>query len=108
MSLVTMLVVLPVVGAIIGYTTKSIAVQMVFRPSRFVGIGPIGWQGVVQRRSPKFAAGIADTITGSAVDINELFDRVDSEEIAALLTPVLDEVAPDRSRHRRGPATGRV
>lgn len=98
MNLVTMLVVLPVVGAIIGYTTKSIAVQMVFRPSRFVGIGPIGWQGVVQRRAPKFAAGIADTITGSAVDINELFERVDSEEIAALLAPVLDEVAPDLAR----------
>lgn len=34
MNLLTMLVVLPVVGAVIGYTTKSIAIQMVFRAGR--------------------------------------------------------------------------
>ena len=91
-------VVLPIVGAIIGYTTKWAAIQMLFRPARYVGIGPIGWQGVVQRRSPKFAAGIADTVTGSALDVHELLDRVDPAEIGALVGPALDASAPDLAR----------
>jgi uncharacterized membrane protein YheB (UPF0754 family) len=91
-------VLLPIVGALIGYTTKWAAVQMLFKPARYVGIGPIGWQGVVQRRSPKFAAGIADTVTGSALDVHELLDGIESTELAAIVAPALDAAAPDLAR----------
>lgn len=91
-------VLLPIVGAIIGYTTKWAAIQMLFKPARYVGIGPIGWQGVVQRRSPKFAAGIADTVTGSALDVHELLDGIEPAELAALVAPALDAAAPDLAR----------
>ena len=29
---------------------------LIFKPSKFIGIGPIGWQGVIQRRSPTVRA----------------------------------------------------
>jgi uncharacterized membrane protein YheB (UPF0754 family) len=95
---VSLLIFLPLVGAIIGYTTKWAAIQMIFRPARWVGIGPIGWQGIVQRRSPKFAAGIADTVTQSAMSIDELIDRIDPVELAALLGPAIDELGPEIAR----------
>jgi uncharacterized membrane protein YheB (UPF0754 family) len=89
---------LPVVGAIIGYTTKWAAIQMLFKPARYIGIGPIGWQGVVQRRSPKFAAGIADTVTGSALDVHELLEEIEPTELASIVAPAIDAAAPDLAR----------
>jgi uncharacterized membrane protein YheB (UPF0754 family) len=88
-------ILLPIVGAIIGYTTKWAAIQMLFKPARYIGVGPIGWQGVVQRRSPKFAAGIADTVTGSALDVHELVDGIEPAELTAVVAPAIEEAAPD-------------
>ena len=97
--------VLSAVGAFIGYSTKWAAFQLMFRPARFVGIGPLGWQGVVQRRAPKFSLGIAETLDDVA-PLDELVDSIDALELARalvasigdqldLLAPsVLDAVAP--------------
>jgi uncharacterized membrane protein YheB (UPF0754 family) len=72
-------------------------VQLIFKPSRFVGIGPIGWQGVIQRRSPKFAAGVAGTLR-EALPLDEVLARIDPDEIAAVmadaLAPRLDDLVP--------------
>ena len=97
MSVIAVFVILMTVGAIIGYTTKWVSVQLIFKPSSFVGVGPLGWQGVVQRRSPKFAAGVADML-GDIAPVSEIISRVDSNELAAVsadaLAPVLTELAP--------------
>ena len=47
---------MPFVAAFVGYTTKLVALQMLYRPIEFVGIGPFGWQGVVPRRAGKTAS----------------------------------------------------
>ena len=47
---------MPLIAAFVGYTTKLVALQMLYRPIEFVGIGPFGWQGVVPRRAGKTAA----------------------------------------------------
>ncbi len=105
MDVVIIFAVLAVVGAVIGYTTKWTSVQLIFKPSRYVGVGPIGWQGVVQRRSPKFAAGVAGTLR-EVLPLDELLDRVDADQLAvvvadglgprldALVPQVVDEIAP--------------
>ncbi len=87
-------VVIPLVAAAIGLTTKWVAIKLVFHPERWIGIGPVGWQGIVQRRSPKFAAGIADTVLHAGLSVETLVDRVDPEEVAAVLGPAVDEEAP--------------
>ena len=98
METLTIFVVLSVVGAVIGYTTKWTSVQLIFKPSRFVGIGSIGWQGVVQRRSPKFAAGVAGTLR-EVLPLEELLARIDPHELAALVADALaarlDALAPE-------------
>jgi uncharacterized membrane protein YheB (UPF0754 family) len=91
---VVVLVVLPIVGALIGFTTKWTAVKMLFGPGKFVGVGPIGWQGVVQRRAPKFAAGVAETVTGAVLDLDRVLGRISGDGVAAICKPALDDIAP--------------
>ena len=46
---------MPFIAAFVGYSTKLVALQMLYRPIEFRGIGPFGWQGVVPRRAGKTA-----------------------------------------------------
>lgn len=87
-------VVIPLMMAVIGIVTKWVAIKLIFHPERWVGIGPIGWQGIVQRRAPKFAAGIADTVLQAGLGVETLIDRIDPEEFAALLGPMIEDEAP--------------
>jgi len=89
------LISLPIVGAIIGYVCKWLAIKMLFYPSNYVGIGPVGWQGVVQRRAPKFASGVADTVSRTGIQVDALLERIDPKELAELSGPMLDALAPD-------------
>lgn len=92
--MISVFVILITLGTIIGYTTKRVSVLLMFRPSRFIGLGPIGWQGVVQRRSPKFAADIADTIHDIA-PVSDIVSRIDHEELARVAAHALDPVLAD-------------
>lgn len=87
-------VVIPLMMAVIGLVTKWVAIKLIFHPERWVGIGPIGWQGIVQRRAPKFAAGVAETVLHAGLGVETLIDRIDPEEFAALLGTMIDEEAP--------------
>lgn len=88
------LVYLPVFGAIIGWVCKWVAIKMLWTPQEWVGIGPIGWQGVIQRRSDKFAGGVADTVVRTGITVEQLLERVSPDELADVLGPALDARAP--------------
>jgi uncharacterized membrane protein YheB (UPF0754 family) len=66
----------PLIGALIGYVTNWLAVRMIFRPRRPVGVSFLKFQGVLPRRKEAFARSIA-----SAVEAH-LFTR---EDIARLV-----------------------
>lgn len=76
------LLLMPVVGAFIGWITKVLAIWMMFKPLTFVGIGPLGWQGQLPRRAAKFGAHAADVILNDLIDARELVDKLDAHEIA--------------------------
>ncbi|MEX2659458.1 MAG: DUF445 family protein [Acidimicrobiales bacterium] len=61
MPALEIIVAIPLVTACIGYGTNVAGVRMIFHPSRFIGFGPIGWQGIIYRLAPKFANEIAAT-----------------------------------------------
>ncbi|HTF47229.1 MAG TPA: DUF445 domain-containing protein, partial [Pseudonocardia sp.] len=55
---------MPIIAAAIGYVTKLVAIEMMFRPLEFVGRKPfLGWQGVIPRRAAKMAGIACDTMT---------------------------------------------
>ncbi|HEV2783257.1 MAG TPA: DUF445 domain-containing protein [Actinophytocola sp.] len=90
---------MPFIAAIIGYVTKLAAIQMMFRPIRFVGIAEpfLGWQGVVPRNSERMIRISAELLTTRLVDPKEVFAKLDpdrvAKEIEGPLLLAVDEVA---------------
>ena len=89
---------MPVIAAVIGYLTKRAAIEMMFRPLRFVGLREpwLGWQGVVPRNSERMIRVSADLLTSRLVDTNEIFRRLDggriAKEIEGPLLIAVDEI----------------
>lgn len=89
---------MPFVAAAIGYVTKRVAIEMMFRPLDFVGLPRtrIGWQGVLPRNAARMAAIATQLLTGSLLDVGEVFARVDParlvHEIEGPLRATADEL----------------
>ena len=47
---------MPFVAAFVGWSTKIVALEMIYQPLDYKGIGPFGWQGIVPRRAGKVGA----------------------------------------------------
>ena len=92
-SLITVIVVVPLVTAFIGYITNWAAVKMIFHPEEFVGVGPIGWQGVLPSKADTFASDVAGNV-GAVLSPAELAERLDPGEMEELFSERLDEQLP--------------
>lgn len=86
---------MPIISALIGYLTKLVAIEMIFRPTEFVGIKPyLGWQGMVPRRAAKMAGIAVDSVMSKVIQPEELFDRIDPDELVKEIEgPLHDSVA---------------
>lgn len=89
----TIVIGVPLITAFIGYSTNWAAVKMIFYPRRFIGIGPIGWQGVIPARNAKFATDIAASV-GEILSARDLASGFDPDEIEARLAGRLDAEMP--------------
>lgn len=98
-SIALLFVTVPVVTALIGWVTNWAAVKMIFYPQQFLGIGPVGWQGILPRRATGFAVDVAKTLTEKLVSPRELAERLDPAEMEKLLEDSLesqsDEIVRD-------------
>jgi uncharacterized membrane protein YheB (UPF0754 family) len=84
---------MPLVAAFVGWSTKIVAMEMIYRPLEFKGIGPIGWQGIVPRRAGKVGSKTIELLTANLLKPEELLDRIDvGEAIEALRDPLLNTV----------------
>ncbi len=89
---------MPFVAAFVGYTTKLLFLQMMYRPLEFRGIGWFGWQGIVPRRAGKVAATTIDILTEKLLRPEELLDKFDAEEALEELRGPLEETVDDIAR----------
>ena len=101
------IVAIPFVTAAIGYGTNWMAIRMIYHPARRIGLGPIGWQGIVHRLSDKLARELASTIT-AVIAPHEIVDRIktrdlltaldqhDAHAIDEILEALVEHVAPGR------------
>lgn len=92
-DLLLLFLLVPVVTGLIGWGTNWAAVKMIFHPVRFLGIGPLGWQGILYKQSHKFASGVADMATENLISARELMERIDPDEVEALLGEVFEREA---------------
>ena len=87
--------VVPVMAALVGWVTNWLAIQMSFHPVRFVGIGVIGWQGVIPRKAEKMAHICIDRTLQQFGDLNRVYQQLEPqrivEQVVAQVTPRMDE-----------------
>lgn len=82
-------------AAIVGWFTNWLAIQMSFYPVQFIGIGAIGWQGVIPRKSEKMAHICIDRTLQQFGDLNAVYRKLEPhrivEQVVAQVHPRLDE-----------------
>jgi uncharacterized membrane protein YheB (UPF0754 family) len=84
---------MPLVAAFVGWSTKIVALEMIYRPLEFKGIGPFGWQGIVPRRAGKVGSKTIELLTSNLLKPEELLDRIDATEaVEVLRAPMLEAV----------------
>ncbi|MET8427892.1 DUF445 family protein [Nocardia sp. NPDC004860] len=85
---------MPFFASAIGWFTKLVAVEMLYRPLEFKGIPPyLGWQGLIPRYSARMATMAVDLMLSRLLDPQEIIDRIDPAELAAhVQEPMLETV----------------
>jgi uncharacterized membrane protein YheB (UPF0754 family) len=89
---------MPLVAAFVGWSTKIVALEMIYRPLEFKGIGPIGWQGIVPRRAGKVGSKTIELLTANLIKPEELLERIDAAEAVDALREPLTRAVDDISR----------
>jgi uncharacterized membrane protein YheB (UPF0754 family) len=89
---------MPFVAAFVGWSTKIVALEMLYRPVEFRGWGPFGWQGIVPRRAGKVGSKTIDLLTANLLKPEELLDRIDANEAVDALRGPLAQAVDDISR----------
>jgi len=85
---------MPFVAAFVGWSTKIVALEMLYRPVEYKGIGPFGWQGIVPRRAGKVAATTIELLTTNLLKPEELLDKIDPDEaVEQLREPLVQAIA---------------
>ncbi len=91
------IIVPPIAGAIIGYFTNDIAIQMLFRPYKAIYLGKFQLPftpGLIPRNQPRLAKRVADTIMGSLLTPEELQrlakKLLETERVESALTWLLN------------------
>ena len=89
---------MPFVAAFVGWSTKIVALEMIYRPLEFRGVGPIGWQGIVPRRAGKVGSKTIELLTANLLRPEELLARIDAREAVEALREPLVEAVDEISR----------
>ncbi len=90
---------MPLIAALIGYLTKRVAIEMMFRPLEFVGIKPfLGRQGVIPANARRMSTTAVDLVTENLVDPREIFARLDPDEVVKELEEPLLKAVEDVTR----------
>ena len=90
---------MPLIAALIGYITKRVAIEMMFKPVEFVGIRPpFGWQGVIPANARRMATTAVELLTEHLVDPQEIFARLDPDRMVAELEKPLLRAVDDITR----------
>jgi uncharacterized membrane protein YheB (UPF0754 family) len=90
---------MPFIAALIGYVTKRVAIEMMFKPLEFRGIRPIfGWQGVIPANARRMSGTAVDLLTKHLVDPQEIFARLDPEQMVRELEEPLLKAVEDVTR----------
>lgn len=82
---------IPIIAALIGWTTNWLAIKMTFYPLEFMGKPPLlGWQGIIPSKARKMAAISVDATISKIGTVREIFQQIDPKVLAAHIVHSVD------------------
>ncbi|HEY1970173.1 MAG TPA: DUF445 domain-containing protein [Pseudonocardia sp.] len=87
---------MPLLASVIGYVTKLVAIEMMFKPVDFVGKPPVlGWQGIIPRNAGRMATIAMDLLLGRLIDPHQILARLDSDRLLAEMREPLNRAVSE-------------
>ncbi|TKY91235.1 MAG: DUF445 family protein [Candidatus Methanomarinus sp.] len=80
----------PIVGAAIGYFTNDIAIRMLFRPHRPIGIGQFKIQGLLPKRRNDIAESVAATVEKELISMQDLSGVLYDIDFSSVIDKIVD------------------
>ncbi|WP_003543062.1 DUF445 domain-containing protein [Desulfotomaculum nigrificans] len=82
------IILIPVIGAFIGWVTNLIAVKAIFKPYEPIHILGLPWaiQGVVPKRRAELARSIGEVVEKELLKVEDLLDQMKSPEVLNQIT----------------------
>lgn len=90
MSLLVLLLI-PITSGVIGWLTNWLAVKMMFYPIKFVGIGKLGWQGVIPSKATAMAEIEVELVLNKLLKLTDLMANIDDRQFIQAITPRLKQ-----------------
>ncbi|WP_245574462.1 DUF445 domain-containing protein [Hugenholtzia roseola] len=84
---------IPLTSGLIGWLTNWMALLMTFYPLEYVGVRPLGWQGIIPSKARKMATKSVDLLTAKLLKIEEQFEKIDPLRVSEEMSPELKKVA---------------
>jgi uncharacterized membrane protein YheB (UPF0754 family) len=84
-------ILLPLVGALIGYVTNTVAVTMLFRPHRPIRILGFALQGLIPKRQPDLARKIGQVVGTHLVEGSDLRHALEGVDVRPMAEKVIDK-----------------
>ena len=82
---------IPVIAALIGWSTNWLAIKMTFYPLEFIGKPPfLGWQGIIPSKARKMAAISVDATISKIGTVPEIFQQIDPKVLATHIVHSVD------------------
>ena len=86
---------IPITSALVGWLTNVVAIKMTFYPLNFIGIKPIGWQGIIPSKAAKMSSISVDLWTSKLINVKELFAKINPDKVAKEMRPEFDRIAKE-------------
>lgn len=87
-------ILLPLLGAVIGWVTNVLAIRLLFRPLHPVRIGPFSLQGLIPKRRGEIAANVGEVVAQRLFSVDELASHLDAsslqKEVEAVVKQAVD------------------
>lgn len=75
-----LLITMILIGGFIGYLTNKVAVKMLFRPHKKIGIGFLSIQGVLPKRKKAMANSVGKTVEEALLNSDDIYEALFSKD----------------------------
>ncbi len=98
---------IPLIAAVVGWSTNWLAIRLTFYPLEFTGLKPVfGWQGIIPSKARRMAEICVDSTLTKLGTVTEIVEKMNpsviGQHILASIEPRIDELVDEvmLKRHR--------